>query len=173
MQAARDPKDLCGLILASTPGRPLGEVLREQLEANPANAPVLADAEHALSELEAGRKVDVSALHPALRRFFGPAVQGFLISIMAIDPAKRLAAYSGPVAILQGDRDIQVSVADAERLKSGSPAAKLVILAEVNHILKAVSSDDREANIATYGDPNLPIAPAIVDAVVDFVKAAR
>ena len=169
MQAARDPKDLCGLILASTPGRPLGEVLREQLEANPANAPVLAEAEHALSELEAGRKVDVSAL----RRLFGTAVQGFLISIMAIDPAKRLAAYSGPVAILQGDRDIQVSVADAERLRSGSPAAKLVILAEVNHILKAVSSDDREANIATYGDPNLPIAPAIVDAVVDFVKAAR
>ena len=38
------------------------------------------------------------------------------------------------------------------------------------HVLKTVASDDRAANMATYADPSLPIAPAVVDAIAAFVK---
>ncbi len=173
LAAAGAPAGLCGLILVSTPGRQLGAVLREQLRANPANAPLLPSADEAIASLEAGRAVDVSGLHPALQRLFAPAVQGFLISEIGLDPARLIAAYAGPVAIVQGDSDLQVSVADAQRLKTAAPAASLRILPGVNHVLKAASATDRTANLSTYADPDLPLAPGVVDAVAEFVKTPR
>jgi len=173
LAAAQTPVGFCGLILVSTAGRPLGEVLRDQLRANPANAPILDSADAAITALEAGRRVDVSTLHPALQRLFAPAVQGFLISELSLDPAKLIAGYSGPVAILQGDSDLQVTVVDAHRLKAADPAAALRILAGVNHVLKSASATDRAANIATYADPSLPLAPGVAEAVADFVQASR
>jgi len=47
---------LCGLVLVAAPGRPMGVVLREQLRANPANAPLLADALAAIEALEGGER---------------------------------------------------------------------------------------------------------------------
>ena len=74
--AAQRPDGICGLVLAATPGRPLGDVLREQLQSNPANAPVLGQALSILAQLEAGKRVDASAIAPALLPLFRPAVQG-------------------------------------------------------------------------------------------------
>ena len=173
LTAARTPAGLCGLVLVSTPGRRPGEVLREQLRANPANAPLLDAADAAIAALEAGRRVDAAGLDPALQPLFAPAVQRFLISLLGLDPARLLAAYSGPVEIVQGDGDLQVSVVDAQSLKAADPAATLRILPGVNHVLKAVGASDRGANFATYADPDLPLAPGVADAVADFVAARR
>jgi len=103
--------DVCGLILAAAAGRPLGQVLREQLTSNPANGPLLSQALPAIGALEAGRHVDVTAMHPALLPLFNPAVQDFLISEFALDPARLIAAWNKPVLILQGERDMQIGVA--------------------------------------------------------------
>lgn len=168
--AAQTPKDICGLVLVAAPGRRLSDVIREQLTANPANAPVLPQAMAALEALEAGKTVDTTGMHPGLLGLFRPAVQGFLIVMFRQDPAKLAAAYRGPVLILQGDTDIQVQVADANLLAAANPAAKLVILPGVNHILK-VSSRDRAATVASYADPSLPLAPGVVDAIAAFLKA--
>jgi hypothetical protein len=65
-----------------------------------------------------------------------------------------IAALSKPVLIKERERDIQVSVAGARRLIQALPHAELVLLPVVNHVLKAVSSDDKEANVATYADPH-------------------
>jgi uncharacterized protein len=172
LAAARQPEGLCGLILVAGTGRPLGAVLREQLKANPANAPLLAQAETALSTLEAGKRVDVTGLNPALLPLFAPQVQGYLINLLAFDPAKLISTYGGPVLIVQGDKDIQVSLADAERLQAADPRAHLSVLPGVNHVLKSVASDDRAANIATYVNPDLPLGPGVVDAIADFVRAS-
>ena len=168
--AAQTPKDICGLVLVAAPGRRLSDVLREQLKANPANAPVLPQAMAALDALEAGKTVDTTGMHPGLLGLFRPNVQGFLIVMFRQDPAKLAAAYRGPVLILQGDTDIQVQVADANLLAAANPGAKLVILPGVNHILKA-GSRDRAATQANYADPSLPLAPGVVDAIAAFVKA--
>lgn len=172
LAAAQKASDICGLVLISAAGRPLGEVLRDQLKANPANAPILDQAMAAISALEAGKRVDASQMNPVLLPLFAPQVQGFLISVFSYDPAKLISTLKKPVLIMQGERDIQVSVADAERLKQAAPAAKLVLLADTNHVLKTVTTDDRQANIATYANPNLPLAPGVVDGVADFVNAA-
>lgn len=172
LAAAQKASDICGLVLISAAGRPLGEVLRDQLKANPANAPILDQAMAAISALEAGKRVDASQMNPVLLPLFAPQVQGFLISVFSYDPAKLISTLKKPVLIMQGERDIQVSVADAERLKQAAPAAKLVLLADTNHVLKTVTTDDRQANIASYANPNLPLAPGVVDGVADFVNAA-
>ena len=66
--AAQQAPDICGLMLVSAPGRPLGQVLREQLKANPANAPILHQVLGAIADLEARKSVDSSRLNPALLR---------------------------------------------------------------------------------------------------------
>jgi uncharacterized protein len=172
LAAAQRLPDICGLILVSTAGRPLGEVLRTQLRANPANAPILPQALAAIDALEAGKRVDVSGMHPALMPLFAPQVQGFLINMFSYDPAKLIAAVTKPVAIVQGRRDMQVGVDDAQRLKDAAPKAALVLLPDVNHVLKAVASDDPRANAATYADPSLPLASGVVEAIAQFVAAA-
>jgi pimeloyl-ACP methyl ester carboxylesterase len=170
LAAAEQPDGICGVILVSGAGRKLGDVIREQLRANPANAPLLDSAMAALDSLEAGKQVDVSGMHPALQKLFAPQVQGFLIDMFRRDPAKLAASLKLPLLIVQGERDLQVSVADAKTLAAAQPRAKLVLVPTMNHVLKDVESDDRAANLATYGNSALPVDSTLVDAIADFVK---
>jgi len=174
MVAARDnPSDICGLALVAAPGRKFGELIKDQLRSNPANAPFLDEALRDIDTLEAGRRVDVSIdnTRPEIFMIFQPAVQGFLIDLMSYDPPSVLAAYKGPVLILQGERDIQVSADDARRLAVADPAAKFLLLPDVNHVLKTVTSDDKMTNLKTYLDPKLPLASGVVDDIAGFVKS--
>ncbi|MBK1970075.1 MULTISPECIES: alpha/beta hydrolase [Brevundimonas] len=162
---AKGDDKVCGLVLLSGAGRPAGVVLREQLAAG-LPEPLKTRAYDILTELEAGRTV--ANPPPELAAMFRPSVQPYLISWLALDPAKLAAAYDGPIFIGQGTTDIQVMVADAEALKTAQPRAQLAIWDGVNHVLK-VAPAERAANIATYMDPALPLAPGVVQAVADFV----
>ena len=170
LAAAQDPAGICGVITVSGPGRKLGDVLREQLKANPANAPILDVSLATIVKLEAGESVASATLPAAIQPLFHDSVQPFLRDLLSHDPARLAASLDVPFLVINGDKDIQVTVEDAKRLAEAQPKAKLAILPGVNHVLKAVQSDDRAANIATYADPSLPIAPAVVDAVAEFVK---
>jgi pimeloyl-ACP methyl ester carboxylesterase len=170
MAAAQQPDGICGVILVSGAGRKLSDVIREQLRANPANAPLLDSAMAALDSLELGQHVDVSGMHPALQRLFAPQVQDFLIDVFHYDPAKLAASVKVPMLIVQGERDLQVSSVDARALAAAQPKAKLVLLPQMNHVLKDVESDDHAANLATYADPSLPVDPGLVAAIAAFVK---
>jgi len=169
--AAKNQQDVCGLILVATAGRPMGEVLRDQIKANPANAALLDQALPAIDALEAGKRVDIADMPPQLQRLFNPRVQGFLISVFSYDPAQVLKGFPKPVLIVQGQRDFQVHEADARNLKSANPQATLVLLPDVNHVLKSVKSDDIAANIAAYTNDGLPLAPGVLDAIADFLSA--
>lgn len=167
--ANRPDLPICGVVLVAGIGRPFGDVLLGQLRANPANAPLLPAAEAAIASLAAGKRVDPATIPPPLMPLFAPQVQGFLISLMQRDPARLAGGIRQPLLIVQGDEDIQVGVADAERLAAAAPGAKLVRLAGVNHVLKRVPPNDPAANAAAYADPALPIDPGLVDAVAAFV----
>lgn len=166
--AAAGRKDVCGLILVAGMGRKMGDVIREQLASNPANAPVLDQALAAIAELEAGRHVDVTGMHPALLPLFQPKVQDYLIAMFAIDPVEAIRASGRKTLIVQGDRDLQVTLADA-RLLNAAPKTRLDVIAGMNHILKA-APEDRASNLATYGDPSLPLADKLIRRIRKFVK---
>lgn len=174
LAAARAGGDgICGLVLIAAPGRRFSDLLREQLSANPANLPLMPDALAAIDALERGERVDVSSFHPALQPLFHPAIQGFLIDLVRHDPAELMAGVGLPVLVVQGGADIQVGMADAERLAAARPAAELLVLPDMNHVLKAVPAGDLAANLASYGDPALPLAPGLADAIAEFVLRGR
>ena len=171
LAAAQANDAICGLILIATPGRRLGEVLKQQFRANPANAPLLPQANAAIDALATGKRVSETDLPAPLAQLFAPAVQGFLISAFALDPVRLAERASKPILIVQGEVDLQVSIQDAEMLKAAAPSADLVRLPDANHVLKAVPSNDLAANVATYADPSLPLAPGVVEAIARFVKS--
>jgi hypothetical protein len=83
-----------------------------------------------------------------------------------------VAAYQGPVMIGQGTTDIQVGLTDANALAAARPDARLTIWQGVNHLLK-IAPADRAANIATYSDPTLALAPGVVGDVAGFILQPR
>ncbi|WP_345891480.1 alpha/beta fold hydrolase [Burkholderia sp. Ax-1735] len=169
--AARQSADIAGLILVSAAGRPLGPVLRQQLQSNPADAPVLENALSILESLEAGERVEATHIDPVLMPLFRPQVQRFLMSELTIDPAALLAGYRKPVLIVQGARDIQVTVQDAELLQRANPQAEMALIADANHALKTVRTADLQENLAAYSNPDLPLADGVVEAISAFVHA--
>ena len=167
--ASAQEKDVCGVVLIATPGRAMGEVLREQLKANPANALLLKEALPIIDALEHRRRVDTANIHPALQNLFNPAVQGFLINAFSYNPSQLISTLSKPVLVLQGQRDLQVSETDARQLKAANLQASLIILPNMNHVMKEVTSDDPAINIASYAEPALPLAPGLIDSIEYFL----
>ncbi|MEL6542312.1 MAG: alpha/beta fold hydrolase, partial [Pseudomonadota bacterium] len=106
LQAAQKSDGVCGVLLVVSVGRPMGTILREQLNANPANAPILAEAMTAIDALEAGERVSTEGMHPALMGLFAPAVQGFLIDMMGRDPAALAGSLKVPALIVSGGKDL-------------------------------------------------------------------
>jgi pimeloyl-ACP methyl ester carboxylesterase len=170
--AAQQADGICGLILVSPVGRPLGQILREQFRSTPAFAPMLDEAVRVLGELEAGRAVPGEGMSPALLPIFRPSVQPFLISMLAVDPPALAARYRGPILVVQGTTDMQTSVADAERLAAARPGIAIKLITGMNHVLKTAPAD-RGANLATYADPALALAPGLMDAITDFIRTRR
>ena len=165
--------DACGLILIASIGRPLNEVIREQLRANPANAPFLEEADAVLATLSRGERVDASTMDAALLPLFGPDVQDYLIDAFSYEPTQLAAQIAVPMLVIQGTRDLQVSTEDARLLAGAAPNATLALVPDVNHVLKIVASEDPSDNLATYADPSLPIAPTVVEVVAQFVAGIR
>ncbi len=170
LAAAQEVENLCGVVLIAAAGRPLGDVIKSQLRANPANAPLLEAADAAIDELAEGRRVDVTALPQPLAPLFNPAVQGFLVSTFSLDPADLVAKARLPILIVQGGKDIQVSVADAERLKAANPAAMLIVLPNANHVLKDVAGNSPSDNLAAYQALDLPLSEGLVSGIAAFVR---
>jgi uncharacterized protein len=161
---------VCGYISIAGAGFPAGETLKQQFKDRHTPDAAMQTITAIIDRLEKGELVaDTPAPMAAL---FRPSVQPYLISWFAIDPARAIAGVQAPVLLMQGTTDVQVSVADVQRLAKGAPAAKLMILDGVNHVLKPAPADFR-ANLATYADPTLPLAPSVLPAIIAFVQARQ
>ena len=154
-----------GIVTIAAPGRRLQDVIREQLEAR-LPAQMKPDAFRVLDSLVAGRRVDT--VPPALLAIFRPSVQPFLMSVFRRDPQALARAYPAPLLVVQGTTDLQVSVADAERLAAARPDVRLLRVEGMNHVLKAASGGVQE-QLPSYRTPT-PIVPAVVEGIAAFVR---
>lgn len=151
-------------------GSPYADTLRRQLRANPNNPQALLDeSDRILTELSAGRRV--SAVSPLLAPLFRPSVQPFLISAFKYDPAALIGKLKVPTLIVQGDRDLQVTVQDAQMLAKAQPGAILLVVPGMNHLLVDAPADV-PGNLATYTQPGLPLSPAFLDGLGSFLNGA-
>lgn len=64
-----------------------------------------------------------------------------MISWLTYDPQKEVAALEIPILIIGGTADSQVPAADAERLYAAHPESELLIIDDMNHVVKIVSNE--------------------------------
>ncbi|CAH1679250.1 Alpha/beta hydrolase [Hyphomicrobiales bacterium] len=155
--AHREP--VAGLVLLTTPGKPVAELIKKQLA--PAPEPLRAEAATILERLQRGDSVeDIPA---ALAPLFRSSIQPFLRSLMAVDADALARRLRAPLLVIAGGRDIQVPPADAE------PGGAALTLPGMNHVLKDVAPDSAD-NLAAYRDPDRPLAKGLVETVVAFIR---
>ena len=142
------------------PGRPIDVILKEQLAVQlKGKKKLLRAADEGISKLKKGELVGDAP--EELFSLFRPSIQPYLISWMKYDPAVEISKLKIPVIIIQGTTDLQVQVKDAELLHAASPSSRYIIIEGMNHIFKLAPSD-REKNIETYSNPELPLAPELL-----------
>lgn len=148
-------------------GRTIDEVLEEQLVKQ---LPASKDQIHGyLQQLKKGETFEVK--DPMLAMIFKPSVQPYLTSWISYNPQSEIAKLKIPVLLINGNRDIQVPVSDAELLKQAKPDAQLKIIPDMNHVFKEVKSDDMTENTSTYTNPDLPVKPDLIATVNQFIKS--
>ena len=110
----------------------------------------------------------VKNVDPNLMSLFAPQNQPFLSSWIALNPLEEIKKVKIPTLIINGNKDIQVQVTDAENLKKAKSNATLVIIDNMNHVLKDILKD--EDNIKSYSSADFPISKELIKTVVTFVK---
>lgn len=159
---AAEKEKVDGYISLAGPGDAINKILEVQLKNQPPGQYKLSMKR--LDSLMKGLTVKAGENDPLFR----PSVQPYMVSLLKYNPQTEIKKLNIPILILQGTTDIQVTVADAEKLKKVKPNAKLVLLEGMNHALKQ-APQNREQNIATYSNPALPIDTTLVKTVVQFI----
>ncbi|MFT3678393.1 MAG: alpha/beta hydrolase [Chitinophagaceae bacterium] len=154
-----------GFISLAGAGRKAAVLLKEQTRSQFTDA-LYQEFSLALDSLEKGLRV--TKVNPSLLNLLAPAVQPYLQSWLPLDPAALIANLSCPALIVQGTKDLQVTQTDADALQSANPAAKLLLVDDMNHVLKLVRENDRAANVKAYSDPSLALPGTLIKAIVTF-----
>lgn len=169
MVAAQKSNAVKAYISIAGCGRPAHEVLEEQLKRQPEQ--IQREAAAINRELLEGRIVeDVSSQLAALYR---KSVQPYLISWFRYNPAKEIAKLKIPVLILQGDKDIQVSVKDSEQLYAARILSSYHVVKNMNHVLKHCESAEMIAQIDAYQNPELPIKNELIEQIARFIGSKQ
>ncbi|MDH7446879.1 alpha/beta hydrolase [Aquimarina sp. 2201CG14-23] len=105
---------------------------------------------------------------PALESIFGYNLQPFMRSWIKYTPADEIQNLDIPILIMQGDKDLQVEVAEAEKLKEAVPNAEYVIIENMNHILREIKGSRLE-NHKSYNEYWLKIMPQVTTTIANFV----
>lgn len=142
-------------------------VLRRQLQGR-LPPELAAHSEAILRALEAGHVVSEVPL--SLMPLYRLSVQPYLISWFRYSPAEEIAKLRIPCLLLQGGTDIQVTVVDAEKLHAANRKCQLEVLPSMNHVMKTVSADAQK-QIASYGDPTLPLDTGLMRALKLFFSS--
>lgn len=165
MLAATENVD--GFISIAGPGKPIDEVILEQIGMMGAND-LVESAKKTFDIMKTGN-IDKN-FNPGLANIFNLDVQPFIMNWISYSPTKELAKLNIPTLIINGTNDIQVSIAEAELLKKAKDDAKLVIIENMNHVLKTVASKDPQENTKSYNMPLLKNSPELVEKIISFIK---
>lgn len=161
--------DAAAVISLSGSARPIDQVVRQQLS-NHLPPPLMLRSNELLDSLKAGKTDD--NVPPPLQAIFRPSVQPYLISLFRQDPAAAFAKLKMPALIIQGSNDIQVGVNDAKMLKAAKPDAELALIEGMNHVMRIVPNDVKR-QLASYRDPQLPLAAELGTRILGFIDAIR
>jgi pimeloyl-ACP methyl ester carboxylesterase len=120
-----------------------------------------------IDSLKSGKTV--KNVDPMLNSLFRPSVQPYLISWFKYNPQAEIKKLAVPILILQGNKDLQVTVQNAENLSKANTNSELLIIDKMNHILKVIEGD-QQANLESYNNESLPISEELTSKIVSFIQ---
>ena len=157
-----------GYVSIAGQGRPIDQVLEEQLAVQPDF--VIRESEKILASLRKGKSVE--EVPDYLAPLFRPSVQPFLMDMMQYDPGKMIRDMPVPALLVQGGRDLQIGMTDFTILKEAQPEAETLLFPEMNHVLKMVKENQQD-NLAAYTDPSRPLAPGLAEGIAAFITGGK
>ncbi|WP_179005647.1 alpha/beta hydrolase family protein [Winogradskyella forsetii] len=164
MLSAKDKAD--GFISLAGAGNNIGDVIIEQVTKM---APKLGtEAQRIVGLLKKGE--NTTDYPDALGSMFGPNIQDFMINWMTHTPTEIIQDLEMPILIINGTKDLQVSVKEAELLKEANDQAKLIIIDNMNHVLFEIEGDDLE-NSKSYNESFRKVSPILIESITDFIKS--
>ncbi|MEG2239465.1 MAG: alpha/beta fold hydrolase [Alistipes sp.] len=169
---ARHTPAVTGVVSLAGAGYTLDEIIQLQLAAQLATTDLslLLTATSILHSLKQG--ILVKEYPPVLAGLFNPSVQPFLISQLKYNPQQVIRAVTCPVLIINGDNDLQISVDNANALKTAKPQAELLIIKEMTHVLK--SSDQRDLQgqlLGVYMNTSQHLSDPLIPAITRFIHS--
>lgn len=163
---AAQKENIASIISLAGTSRTVDDIIIEQIEKQ---MPQLLDQvkENFKRLRENSELVDMD--NPIMSSIFAKQNQKFIVNYMKYDPSAEIKKLNDlPILIINGDRDLQIPVSDAEDLNASAKNSKLLIIKDMNHVLKIVSG--QQANMESYNNPEHPVAQKLIDDVEKFIK---
>lgn len=110
----------------------------------------------------------VKNANPILNSLFRKDIQPYLISWFKYNPQKEIKKLNIPILLINGTKDIQVPENEAEKLKNAQPNSELVLIENMNHVLKIVEVNGI-SNLESYNKPEIPVAEELIKAIANFI----
>ena len=114
------------------------------------------------------RKGKIKVINPFLMSVFAKPMQSFWYSWMLLNPVEEIKKLNIPILIINGDKDLQVRIKDAETLHAANSKSKLVIIKNMNHVLKDIQKE--EDNLSSYYSSAYPISEKLIETIDSFIK---
>ncbi len=165
---ASQKKKVKGFISIAGAGRPIDEVLEEQVKSQPMPDSLKTRITLIFNELKNGS--EVNDIPVSLNTIFRKSIQPYMISWLKYSPAQEIKKLNCPVLILQGTCDKQVKISDAENLNNAAKKSLLDIIPLMTHTLKDTDAGCKDENNKTYMDSSLPVNKKLVRDIVSFIK---
>lgn len=158
------PEGATGFVSLAGAGQAINEVITEQITKT---APMFSeDTKRVFEIMKTGQTT--TDYPPALFSIFNPEIQPFIMNWMKYNPAEEIKKLDIPILVINGTKDLQVSVEEAQLLKEAAPSAQLVIIENMNHVLFSIEGDDLE-NSKSYNEPYRKINQTLIDTVTEFI----
>lgn len=153
-----------GFVSLSGAGQEISEVITEQITKT---APMFTeDTKRVFDILKTGQTT--TDYPPALFSIFNPEIQHFIMNWMQYNPSEEIKKLNIPILIVNGTKDLQVSVEEAQLLKDAAPDSQLTIIENMNHVLFTIDGDDLE-NSKSYNEPYRKVNQVLIDTVSNFI----
>ena len=157
-------QNVSGFISLAGAGKTIDQILIEQISKT---APMfLNESKRVIAVLKAGKTT--SDYPVALSSIFNLEVQAFMANWMQYDPVEEIRKQSVRSLIINGDKDLQVGIPEAELLYSAATKGELVVVKKMNHILVKIEGDDLE-NMKSYNQSEIELAEEVTDSILAFV----
>jgi len=158
-----------GFISIEGPGESADKLVTQQLKSTKPSY-IQDEFKTILDTMRRGKLTD--NVDPALYYLARPSIQYYLMSWFRHDPIRDIKPLKMPILIIQGGADLEVPVIEGQKLKSAKSSATLVVIRNMNYVLKD-GPPDKDANLATYTNPTLPLNQELVTTITEFIKGLK